>query len=404
MGQKEMKVLKFPSRHQRYYFSFMESFGWDVQEFHEMVDGSITYSSGSTSSYNFGSFHGNTQHFRGGNMSHFSGHTWDFGESYDSGTEITEVTTSFTVTFVRDRDIPHKAELDQIEQRFHNLTPAYFKRLDKIHIFFKDIPEEQWPEWQAVLACSNDAWAVRRRPVQQSPTRQVSAPKTTTQKRVSAPKPVVNKDSTSVVKPTPKKPVKKFTQLYQLERPSFEEYAAEYCKEQNLDKNTKGLDVFLKGLECWYAKYSYENAIKYFKEAIEINPKEPHFWIWVAEYHHHNREMDKMIALYQKALKELPNNPKILTSLSYAYLWGKDPDNAKKYLKNLTKNLKKYDVKTQITIYRLTGNIHEFNEEYEKAMQFYDMADSLIDSNDDKTIDLFQRLLKDKMNKLKTKN
>ena len=100
-------------------------------------------------------------------------------------------------------------------------------------------------------------------------------------------------------------------------------------------------------------------------------------------------------------MKELPNNPKILTSLSYAYLWGKDPDNAKKYLKNLTKNLKKYDIKTQISIYRLTGKIHEYNEEYEKALQFFDKADSLIDSNDDKTIGMFQRHLKDKMNKLK---
>ncbi len=399
MSQKEMKVLKFPSRHQRYYISFMESFGWEVQEFHEMVDQTYTYSSGSTTNNSYGSFHGNVQHYRGSNMSHLSGRSSNYGHSYNSGSEITQVTTSFTVTFVRDRDIPHKAELERIEQSFHNLTPAYFKRLNKIHIFFKDVPQNQWPEWQAIQACANDARAVRRRPVQQSPTRQVAAPQKSVQKpAVSAPPPAISKPTKTVAKPTPK-PIKKAPPATVVERQSFEEYAEGFCKNRNWDENTKGKDEFLKGLKCWYANYSDKNALKYFKQAVEINPKEPVFWEWFAKPEYYQNKYQKSIEVYHQALKELPDNQQILSTLIYIYIRAEEINNAEEYLAILKKNVTDEDLPLQVSIIRLTGQIHEAKVEYKEAMQLYNKADKLVDPEKDFFVGIYQQNLKNKMKK-----
>jgi tetratricopeptide (TPR) repeat protein len=294
------------------------------------------------------------------------------------------VTTSFTVTFVRDRDFPHKAELDQIEQRFHNLTPAYFKRLNKIHIFFKDIPEDQWPEWQAVLACSNDAWEVRRRPVQQSPTRQVSAPKP---------------------KPTPKQPVKKAPPAPVVKLKSPEEYVKDFCKAQNWDKNKKGKDEFLKGLLCYFTDFKDINALKYFQKAVEINPKEPIYWQWLADPVYYQKDYQynyqKSIEIYHQALKELPNNQYILENLIYTYIRAEEINNAEEYLKILKKVTPDDDIKYQISALRLKGGIQEAKGEFKEAMQLYNEADKLFGSEKNILVGIYQRNLKDKMKKSK---
>ena len=89
-------------------------------------------------------------------------------------TEVTDVQTSLSITFFRDSAIPYRGELNTIEKRFFNATPAYLERCKQ-----KDRSNEtQWPERIAVQNCANEGKSLLARGKQQAQN-QVTAQKTT---------------------------------------------------------------------------------------------------------------------------------------------------------------------------------------------------------------------------------
>ncbi len=160
------------------------------------------------------------------------------------------------------------------------------------------------------------------------------------------------------------------------ERPSFEEYSATFCKNRGWDVLTEDHKVFLQGLEIWYKDFRSEKPLAFYKKALALNPKEPTYWQWVSSEYSDKLKFDEAIALLQKGLKEIPNNPMLLTSLGYTYVRKMDLDSAQKTA-DILSTLEERSVK--YSYHWLLGMIAETRKDFKTAIQCYDQADKLSD-------------------------
>ena len=164
MPQYEYKVIKIPLNQQRYYCSFMATFGWQVQNIQESVDRVVNRSMSFSHNTNSGNMNATTYFHPHTNNAQTYGYSRNYGWGSQMNTEVQDVQTSLTVTFFRDAAIPYRNELNAVEQRFIAATPAYLKRCARGEKSDQDL----WPERQAVQACADKGRALLKQGQQQS--------------------------------------------------------------------------------------------------------------------------------------------------------------------------------------------------------------------------------------------
>jgi tetratricopeptide (TPR) repeat protein len=178
------------------------------------------------------------------------------------------------------------------------------------------------------------------------------------------------------------------------ERPSFEEYSATFCKSRGWDVLTEDRKVFLQGLEIWYKDFRSAKPLAFHKKALDLNPKEPTYWQWVSSAYSDKLKFDEAIALLQKGLKEIPNDPVLLTSLGYAHIRKMDLDSAQKtadILSTLEERSAKYSYNW------LLGMIAETRKDFKTAIQYYDKADELSDPGNSTFLGMNQKRCRELM-------
>lgn len=116
-----------------------------------------------------------------------------------------------------------------------------------------------------------------------------------------------------------------------------EEYhkVLEGAKEEKEDLS--GNEIAAKALaaigECYLKKEDYENAQKYFKNSIEIYPKDEALAYNVAEIYFSNNKIDEAIQYFELSKQIKPDWGKPYLKLGYAYLNKGDYEKAKESLK-----------------------------------------------------------------------
>ncbi len=176
-------------------------------------------------------------------------------------------------------------------------------------------------------------------------------------------------------------------------RPSFKEYSATFCKNYGWDVLTEDRKVFLEGLKVWYKDYSNE-SLKYFRKALDLNPKEPTYWSWINQ----QLQSDESIPFLQKGLKELPNNPSLLFSLGIAYVKTTKLDDARKIASELAGA---EENSSKMNYHILLGMIAEAQKDYKTALKCYDTADKFRDPESFDIIKYYKKNCQDLMKQKK---
>ena len=170
-------------------------------------------------------------------------------------------------------------------------------------------------------------------------------------------------------------------------RPSFAEYSATFCKNYGWDVLTEDREVFLQGLELFYAG-KYTQAQKFYKKALSLNPKESRYWMDVAQPYFDKGQFDEVITFLQKGLKVLPDDPNLLYLIGHAYVLKLDWEQAEQIAQKLAENEDRF---AQIVYHSLMGEFHEARKEYRQAIPFYDRADELRDPENNSLKGFFQQ-------------
>jgi tetratricopeptide (TPR) repeat protein len=209
--------------------------------------------------------------------------------------------------------------------------------------------------------------------------------------------------STAATNTVPSKPAPKASskpaatnppkQAAPLQRPSFAEYSATFCKNLGWDELTEDRKVYLQGLEIAYAG-KYKEARKYYKKALSMNPKESRYWIDVVQDYFEKTQFDEALAFLQKGLKQLPDDPGLLYQLGHAYNMKSDWENAEKIIQQIGASLHPY---AKYNFYILSGEYHRQRKEYQKAIQSYDQADKLLNTEMDFLRGINQKYCRDLM-------
>ena len=87
-------------------------------------------------------------------------------------------------------------------------------------------------------------------------------------------------------------------------------------------------------------------------------------------------QFDEAITFLKKGLKELPNQPALLSSLGYAYIRINNLEEAQKTANELAVSEEEPD---KIAYNDLMGQIAEARKDYKNAIKFYDKADEFRD-------------------------
>ena len=159
------------------------------------------------------------------------------------------------------------------------------------------------------------------------------------------------------------------------QRPSYAEYSATFCKNNDWDELTEDRKVYLQGLEIAYAG-KYKEARKYYKKALSLNPNEPRYWVDVVQDYFEKAQFEEALAFLQKGLKHLPDDLALLYQVGHVYIKMSDWENVEKTLKQIEASSHPH---AQYDFHMLTGEYHRERKEYQKAIQSYDQADKLLD-------------------------
>jgi len=195
-------------------------------------------------------------------------------------------------------------------------------------------------------------------------------------------------------KPAPTTPHK---QTAPIQRPSFAEYSATFCKNHGWDELTEDRKVYLQGLEIAYAG-KYKEARKFYKKALSLNPKESRYWVDVVQDYFDKAQFDEALAFLQKGLKQLPDDLALLYQIGHAYIKKSDWENAGQIIQQIGV---KTDRPAQYNFNLLTGEYHRERKEYQKAIQCYDRADKLLDPQMDFLKGINQQYCRDLMKQKK---
>lgn len=120
----EYRVLKIPIKEQEFYNRLMRSFGWQVQNMQEMVDRVETHASDNNSSSVFGQGNATIRNPTG-RYTYVSGNGFSRQTGSQSHSEITEVHTLLSVTYMRDLALPSRNQLAALEQQCLNAYEEY---------------------------------------------------------------------------------------------------------------------------------------------------------------------------------------------------------------------------------------------------------------------------------------
>lgn len=180
-----------------------------------------------------------------------------------------------------------------------------------------------------------------------------------------------------------------------VQRPSFAEYSATFCKNYGWDELTEDRKVYLQGLEIAYAG-KYKEARKYYKKALAMNPDEVRYWIDVVQEYFEKAEFDEALAFLQKGLKHVPDDPGLLYQLGHAYIMKSDWENAERIIQQIGIHT---DPQSKYNFHLLSGEYHQQRKEYQKAIQCYDQADKLLDPQMDFMRGVNQKYCRDLMKK-----
>ena len=163
------------------------------------------------------------------------------------------------------------------------------------------------------------------------------------------------------------------TQTPPMVRKSTEEYITNFRKNYGWDVLTKDREVFLQGLRLAY-EGKYADAQKYYKKALDLNPKEPRYWQDVSMSYLEIGKFDEVIGFLRKGLEHLPDDPSILSSLGHACIRKGDLDSANSFADQLGRL--DGDI-ARINHLTLLAFIAEARQDYRKAIQHFDQADEL---------------------------
>ena len=182
MPQYEYKVIKCRVADQKFYTSWLSTYGWQVQNIQEFVDEVVNRSLGFSTNTGSGSMFGHAYYHPHTNNTAFSGYQTSHGWGSQSNTSVTTVKTRLSITFFRDVATPNRIELNSVENRWWNASEKFMNRL----LNAKDTSgQRQWPEFHELERIDAEASAIRKRTLPKTiPPSQVSKPKEEKPKQV----------------------------------------------------------------------------------------------------------------------------------------------------------------------------------------------------------------------------
>ncbi len=84
---------------------------------------------------------------------------------------------------------------------------------------------------------------------------------------------------------------------------------------------------------AYYSRGDYGNAEKYYRKAVEKNPKEANAWLGLAATYDRLRRFDNASRAYDIVIKYVGFTPTVLNNLGYHYILRGEYDKARKTLK-----------------------------------------------------------------------
>lgn len=159
MPQYEYKIVKCRVVDQKYFTSWLATYGWQVQNMQEMVDQVVNQSMGFSSNMGNASTYGNIFNHPYSNSAAFMGSQYSHGWGSQLNTTVTNVKTKLSITFFRDSALPYRSELDSIEARWWKASQRYLDRVIKQG----SANDKNWPEFIELQRIDQEARAVRNR-------------------------------------------------------------------------------------------------------------------------------------------------------------------------------------------------------------------------------------------------
>ena len=182
MPQYEYKVIKCRVVDQKFYTSWLSTYGWQVQNMQEFVDEVVNRSLGFSTNTGSGSMFGHAYYHPHTNNTAFSGYQTNHGWGSQSNTSVTTVKTRLSITFFRDLATPNRLELNAVESRWWNASERFMNRL----LSAKDTSgQRQWPEFHELERIDAEASTIRKRALPKAiPPTQSNKPKEEKPKQV----------------------------------------------------------------------------------------------------------------------------------------------------------------------------------------------------------------------------
>lgn len=160
MPQYEYKVIKCRVADQKFYTSWLSTYGWQVQNIQEFVDEVVNRSLGFSTNTGSGSMFGHAYYHPHTNNTAFSGYQTSHGWGSQSNTSVTTVKTRLSITFFRDLATPNRIELNSVENRWWNASERFMNKLLNAN---NTSGQRQWPEFHELERIDAEASAIRKR-------------------------------------------------------------------------------------------------------------------------------------------------------------------------------------------------------------------------------------------------
>jgi tetratricopeptide (TPR) repeat protein len=107
--------------------------------------------------------------------------------------------------------------------------------------------------------------------------------------------------------------------------------------------------ILLQKEQLHLRKNDLEGAVKVAEKLIELNPREGRYFANLADLYNNNGKPEKAMEIYQKALKDFPNDPSIQYGIASYYKKKNDTAKYHEYIKKAILN-QDFDDETQATI------------------------------------------------------
>ena len=153
--------------------------------------------------------------------------------------------------------------------------------------------------------------------------------------------------------------------------PSTEDILSEFVKNAGWDEITKDRKYYLDATKL-EMEGKRTQAYKKYKQALDLNPNEPNYWMACANQYAVTGDWENQIAFLEKGLQAIPDDPSLLANKAFVLIKNHNYEEAKIII---TKLSAKQDQVSQYQHLYLQGWLFETQQEYKKAIQFYDQAD-----------------------------